>query len=877
MKTRNSAKSSVLNDFKQELDSMNPLKHNASTTCDAQSSIFCTPTVSHNTPAKDSRAVLPRKNISEISFDKCASESVAKNKDFNQTCFYFDNIDQVTLSKYSNFILKFGGRICPIFNENVTHLVTERHLNDEASKNTRKFNLRPRKTPLETPSNSATPIANASTPATDTSIRVGQSTGSVYFNNFLYTPLTSNSTINSSLNLTLSQTKSKTSTVCDNSQVSGVSLPSAANGFPDDDVRRSVATGSEFCLSRLQDENVCNSTTNISLHINQKTVVNAFQSSNAAQNSSIQQVAAALDSVEDILKIAAERKIVIWSKDDLRANLVAELKKYEASKANRSATKGLAEYLAEEKRLGGSNRNAITNSNLNASASKRNTSISASTLNNTLERFDNDFHATFHAKSLAGANATPLSQNLGTNSFSTNYGTKQFSYSKSQFSNAKIYAPTSSNQSNALSSYHVFKHPYILIEDFKQEFRPIYKEYAPINTTANLGSLKHDGSSFTYAIPKLNFSAPPFVCPFSATCNNVLAAKASSHVPVVANQAIGEVSSCKDLSTASLKAKTLKTIIEEKCKKRRQNALRRRKLKGRVGYCECCYEVYTDLEKHSRTPTHRTFATCALNYSDIDRLISTLARPRSIIETVLQAPKSPKSPAASCKEKRRVVNFFEKTPAAILDSDSDAAGGSEDDSTFSESYSMLTKSPCCRKWAAGNPDKLSKRDFDEFSAGLTLIPDQKTKCKKEDLLQTKLQDPEISAKTPDKPKIDLETKTPIAMTTAAPPQKPGFITRRIVTYVKEKHSSASTTPAKQTTLKCRINLSNRLENECVRSSQNTQETVVDVVNYSENIQNSVAADFSNSSPGIVDKISSLLQVISKNALRSDDDLTVHHL
>lgn len=49
--------------------------------------------------------------------------------------------------------------------------------------------------------------------------------------------------------------------------------------------------------------------------------------------------------------------------------------------------------------------------------------------------------------------------------------------------------------------------------------------------------------------------------------------------------------------------------------------------RARPGYCECCCEKYSELEKHVKEPMHRQFAQQSDNYEGIDNFLSSLKRP----------------------------------------------------------------------------------------------------------------------------------------------------------------------------------------------------------------------------------------------------------
>jgi hypothetical protein len=70
----------------------------------------------------------------------------------------------------------------------------------------------------------------------------------------------------------------------------------------------------------------------------------------------------------------------------------------------------------------------------------------------------------------------------------------------------------------------------------------------------------------------------------------------------------------------------------------------------RPGFCECCYEKYSNLEKHLDRDTHRRLVCTGEFYRSVDRVLATLVRPAakySYEENLSQPLDAPPSPAKS--------------------------------------------------------------------------------------------------------------------------------------------------------------------------------------------------------------------------------------
>lgn len=601
--------------------------------------------------------------------------TMQKQIEFKQMCFYFDQIDQVTLTKYSAFIVKFGGRIVPGIDgdgdgvdvnqkSEITHIISERHSSRKMYDGMqRKCILRPRKPSAQeimqydsmlngsncnTPSNPTLPsITSAITTnlsldsasnihiGSQAALTASQQIGSTGPLNFaLFTPVTSN-------------------------------INSASSSMPFFPSITPYKPGNSSChfqsiKSQISDEN---SNNGASMEI-----------------PSLQKDTSSLPPKKqfDILQYAQQKGIVVWTKDELRACLLTELKRYESTKASKSlwtsATpnepKGLAEYLAEERKLGGTNRNAVTNINISTSAT---------------------------AKKMLKCDELSVKGSAS--------GTKAAAFVPQPYSPALPYLNGSYSLNINTSTYHVFKFPFILIEDTSQECKPIFKEYSgEEKSKVPVGSKAKKSTQTPSILPKFNLKAGQFVCPFLAgysSCSGV--ATHSKPLPPPPIQKEGHDNS----------SRTLKMIIEEKCRKRKLTMIKSAKQKGKPGFCECCYEVYTDLEKHSKTSAHRSFALCDKNYLEIDNLLSDIQRPVQLI-----TPQSPKSPSLAHKQQQQqqqqitsslliapAMNCSDEMQCSVLNPGQETgtdcyAGGcgiqSLDDTECTFVNSELLKSPCVR-------------------------------------------------------------------------------------------------------------------------------------------------------------------------------------
>ncbi|PJF18797.1 hypothetical protein PSACC_01401 [Paramicrosporidium saccamoebae] len=202
--------------------------------------------------------------------------------------------------------------------------------------------------------------------------------------------------------------------------------------------------------------------------------------------------------------------------------------------------------------------------------------------------------------------------------------------------------------------YEQFRSPFVLLEEITHTFAPVYKEYPP-NAT----------EMCTY--PMLHFGSHEFHCPWLVRHSGPQQLP-QPHIPTAPSKPI--------LVPAGQKhrvAKTIRTLAqhrvlaEEQAGKRPKLPLRgmgqaplppitgsvRANATGerpRPGFCECCYEKYSNLEKHLNRDTHRKLVCTGEFYRSVDRVLGTLIRPAakySYEENLSQPLDAPPSPAKS--------------------------------------------------------------------------------------------------------------------------------------------------------------------------------------------------------------------------------------
>lgn len=207
--------------------------------------------------------------------------------------------------------------------------------------------------------------------------------------------------------------------------------------------------------------------------------------------------------------------------------------------------------------------------------------------------------------------------------------------------------------------YEHFRNPFVLLEEVTHNFAPVYKEYPP-NAT----------EMCTY--PMLHFGSQEFHCPWLVR---------HSGPQNLAQPLIPAAMSKPALVPASQKhrvTKTIRTLAQHRAITEQQISNRPRFLlrgmgsaplppiagpvakasaaaeRPRPGFCECCYEKYSNLDKHLHRDTHRRLVCTGDFYRSVDRVLNTLLRPaakysheENNMSQPLNAPPSPAKSVAS--------------------------------------------------------------------------------------------------------------------------------------------------------------------------------------------------------------------------------------
>lgn len=175
------------------------------------------------------------------------------------------------------------------------------------------------------------------------------------------------------------------------------------------------------------------------------------------------------------------------------------------------------------------------------------------------------------------------------------------------------------------SHYHVFRYPYIIVEDLHEVHQPFHKEYAP-SSSSSKGTKTALSSTTT---PVLYWNVPPGHCPF---------------LPPPPSQS---------KSTLQRKDRKAQKIQASKMPK--------------PGYCECCFRKYSDLDDHVRSSFHKSFAADEGNFQKLDQMLSTLKRDQieygnPLVSPSCQSPLTPakRSSKSSCKAKRKLFSLHEE-------------------------------------------------------------------------------------------------------------------------------------------------------------------------------------------------------------------------
>lgn len=168
--------------------------------------------------------------------------------------------------------------------------------------------------------------------------------------------------------------------------------------------------------------------------------------------------------------------------------------------------------------------------------------------------------------------------------------------------------------------FRAFEHPFILIDDLALLHAPIWKEFGP-------DALKTSKSGEPW--PVLHWHCPVGYCPFVQPPTTKTISPVSHHHTHHQQQQQLAAKASRGITTRS-KAHTVP--VEESVmaqvvpKPRPKRSVVLNANRARPGYCECCYERYSDLSKHVSSLFHRQFALEDKNYADLDRLLLQLQR-----------------------------------------------------------------------------------------------------------------------------------------------------------------------------------------------------------------------------------------------------------
>jgi hypothetical protein len=186
--------------------------------------------------------------------------------------------------------------------------------------------------------------------------------------------------------------------------------------------------------------------------------------------------------------------------------------------------------------------------------------------------------------------------------------------------------------------FKAFEHPFILINDEAMLHGPIWKEYGP-------DAQKTSKSGEPY--PVFHWSCPVGYCPFVAPPAGA-ATKASpsnnkkdyavgmqtrsraqgdtSKIPVSLKASRSTAPTVNQQSNApeTTKETAQQLPLTHRPRPKRTTAMNANR--ARPGYCECCYERYSDLARHVVSIFHRQFALEDKNYSDLDTILGQLTR-----------------------------------------------------------------------------------------------------------------------------------------------------------------------------------------------------------------------------------------------------------
>lgn len=203
--------------------------------------------------------------------------------------------------------------------------------------------------------------------------------------------------------------------------------------------------------------------------------------------------------------------------------------------------------------------------------------------------------------------------------------------------------------------YEPFRHPFVLLEEASYTFAAVYKEYPPSET-----------GQCTY--PMVHFGSQEYHCPWVSRHTGPNQGHPALEIPKTRDKPVLVV------TQRHRGAKAIRTLAQHRARTEQLSANRSNYvLKGlgkaplppihnsstkmpadrpRPGFCECCYEKYTHLERHVKNDSHRRLVCNADFYRSVDRVVWTLTRPLAMSQVIAtgsqcQPREPPLSPAKS--------------------------------------------------------------------------------------------------------------------------------------------------------------------------------------------------------------------------------------
>lgn len=167
---------------------------------------------------------------------------------------------------------------------------------------------------------------------------------------------------------------------------------------------------------------------------------------------------------------------------------------------------------------------------------------------------------------------------------------------------------TKAESSSKDPKYHIYRHPFVLIEEASYLYAPIQKEYIP----SSLGKK---------TFPVLYWESASLHCPFVQPPLPPQPSDGKENLPE--KTSIAHAAAVPLANTTNNKTNALNLIAKPKA----PATLPIQPPRAKPGYCECCCEKYSDLDKHIMSEYHRRYAVSAENYSSVDQMIVDIRRP----------------------------------------------------------------------------------------------------------------------------------------------------------------------------------------------------------------------------------------------------------